>query len=156
MSSLFQIKRNLSSSCEWKVILKAYTAYVVPIAVYFSQTWLPSRNNLRKFEQVQLHATKWILNPNQNYWIGLVTIKLLQLGLFVEMHNLLLLISIIRRDYDVVINNIEEAVEETHQTERAEYRITKMRINKTNDNCLEEHNCSSNTFLELRGIMKKP
>ena len=35
---------------------------------------------------------------------------------------------------DVVINDIEKAVETTRQTERGEYRITKARINKTNDN----------------------
>ena len=46
MSALSQIKLKLSSSCDWKVSQKAYTGYVVPIAVYASQTWLPSRSNL--------------------------------------------------------------------------------------------------------------
>ena len=101
---------------------------------YASQTWLPSRSNLHEFEKVQHHATKWILNSNQSYRNGLVTLKLLPLSLYVEMRDLLLLLSIIRGDYGVVINDIEKAVETTRQTERGEYRITKARINKTNNN----------------------
>ena len=66
------------------------------------------------------------------------------------MHDLLLLLSIIRGDYDVVISDIEEVVETTRQTERGEHRTTKARINKTNDSFLEERNCSSTSFLELR------
>ena len=84
-----------------------------------------------------------------------MTLKLLILSLYVEMLDLLLLLSIIRGDHDVVINDIEEAVETTRQTERGEYQITKARINKTNNNFLEERNCSSTTFLELRMIMKR-
>ena len=50
------------------------------------------------------------------------------------MHDLLLLLSIIRGYYDVDINDVEETVETTRQTERSEYRTTNARINKTNDN----------------------
>ena len=60
-------------------------------------------------------------------------LKLLPLSLYVEMRDLLLLLSIIRGDYDVDINDIEEAVETTRQSERCEYRITKARI-YDNDN----------------------
>ena len=49
------------------------------------------------------------------------------------MHDLLLLLSFIRGDYDVGIDDFEEAVETTRQTERSEYRILKAGINKTND-----------------------
>ena len=60
-------------------------------------------------------------------------LSLYTLSLYVEVHDLLVLLSIIRGDYDVDINDIEEAVE-PRQTERGEYGITKARINKTNDN----------------------
>ena len=51
------------------------------------------------------------------------------------MHDLLLLLlSIIRGDFDVVINDLERAVETTRQTEWGEYRIIKASINKSNDN----------------------
>ena len=63
-----------------------------------------------------------------------MTLKLLILSLYVEMLDLLLLLSIIRGDHDVVINDIEEAVETTRQTERGECQITKAIINKTNNN----------------------
>ena len=65
MSALFQIKRNLSSSCDWKVKLNAYTGYVVPIAVYASQTWLPSRTNLHEFEKLhELELLESLSDPN--------------------------------------------------------------------------------------------
>ena len=92
MSALFQIKYNLSSSCDCKVKLNAYTGYV-PIAVYASQTWPPSRSNLHEFEKVQHHATKWILNSNQSYRNCLVTLNLLPLSFCVEMHDLLFIIN---------------------------------------------------------------
>ena len=53
MRALFETKRNLSSSCESKVKLNAHSGYIVPIAVYLSETWLPSRGNLHEFEKVQ-------------------------------------------------------------------------------------------------------
>ena len=102
------MKHNLSSSCDWKVNLNALTGYV-PIAVYASQTWLPNGSNLREFEKVQHHATKWILSSNQSYRNRLLALKLLLLSLFVEMHDLLLLLYIILGDHDGDINDIEEA-----------------------------------------------
>ena len=109
--------------------------------------------NLKKNQH---HATKWIVNSNQSDWNRLMTLKLLPLSLHEEMHDLLLLLSIIRGDYDVVISDIEEVVETTRQTERGEYRTMKARINKTNDNFLEERNCSSTNFPELSMIMERP
>ena len=113
--------------------LKAYTGYVVPIAVYAPQTSVPSKSNLHEFEKVQHHAMKWMLNSNQSYRYRLATLKLLPMSLYLEIDNVLLLLSIIRGDYGVVINDIEESVETTRQTERGEYQNPKARINKTND-----------------------
>ena len=84
MSALFQMKRNLSSSCDRKVKLNAYTGYVVPIAIYASQTRLPSRSNLHEFKKFQQHATNWILNSSQTYRKYLVVLKLLPLNLYVK------------------------------------------------------------------------
>ena len=85
-----------------------------------------------------------------------MTLKLLPLSLYVEMHDLLFLLSIFRGDYDVVINDIKEAVETARQTERGEYQITKRDLTKLSITFLEERNCSSITFLELRMIMERP
>ena len=84
---------------------------------------------------------KWILNSNQKYRSRLATLNLLPLSLRVEVQNCLLLLSIIWADNDVDIkiiryldNEDEEAVKTPRQTERVEYRVTKSRINKTNNN----------------------
>ena len=63
------------------------------------------------------------------------------------MHDLLLLLFLIRGNYDVDVNDFKKEVETTRQTERVEYRFTKARNNKPNNNFIEEQNCFSNTFL---------
>ena len=128
MSAPLQMKRKLSSPCDWKVKPYAYTVYVVPIAVNSSKTWLSSRSNLLGFENFQHLATKLIFNSNQSYRHCLVTLKLLPLSLYVKIHDIS---SLIRGDYGVDIDNIEEAGEITRQTERCGYRTTETRINKT-------------------------
>ena len=131
MSAPLQMKRKLSSPCDWKVKLYAYTVYVVPITVNSSKTWLSSRSNLLGFENVQHFATKLMFSSNQSYRHRLVTLKLLPLSFYVQMHDISLLLFIIRGDFGVDIDNIEEAGETTRLTERYGYRTTETRINKT-------------------------
>ena len=61
MGALFQIKRNLTSNCNWRIKLNAYAGHGVPIAVYASQTWLLNKKNLTEFRKTQHHAIKWII-----------------------------------------------------------------------------------------------
>ena len=71
------------------------------------------------------------------------------------MQNFLLLLFIIRWDYGVVINHIEKAVETTCQNglniDSHMRELTKLTIK-----FLEERNCSSTTFIELRMITERP
>ena len=74
---------------------------------------------------------KWILNQNQS---NRNRLNLLSLSLDVEMHNFLLLLSLIQENYELDINDIDDAVETTRQSERSENRVTKAGISRTNDN----------------------
>ena len=117
-----------------KVKLNAYTGYVVTITTYASQTWWPSKGNL-EFEKVQHYATKLILGSNINYRNRLVSLIVLPLSIYVEMHDLLFLLSMRNGDYD-----IEETLDyipslgNTRQNQRGEYRLYKSRLMKTDDN----------------------
>ena len=136
MSATFQTKLNLSSSCDWKVKLNIHTGYVETIIVYTSQTWLPCGSNVHEPERNPTPYNKMDtqLSSNQSCRNGIVTVKLFPPSLYVETHDHLHLLSLIRKHYDVDLSNKEEAVETSHQPERTENRITKARINKSNDN----------------------
>ena len=74
---------------------------VVPIAVYASQTWLPNKGNLTEFKSIQHHATKCIIGSDLSYRNRLIKLHTLPLSLYVEMHDLLMLLSIKTGEFDV-------------------------------------------------------
>ena len=81
--------------------MNAYTGYVVPVAVHASQTWLPNKRNLTDFEKIQYQATKWKIGSDLRYRNRLIKLHILQLNLHVEMHDLLMLLSIKTGEFDV-------------------------------------------------------
>ena len=60
------------------------------------------------------------LSSNQSYHNGIVTLKLFPPSFYVETHDILLLLSLIRNQYDVDLSDEEEAVETSRQPERSE------------------------------------
>ena len=134
MRSFFQIKRSLSSICNQATKLNAYIGYVVQVATHASQAWMPSRTNMLDLEKVQKLATKWILCSNESYKERLTNLKLLPLCLYIELHDLLYLLAIMRGDYDTTIDLQEKPPETTRQDTRGEFKIAKSRLQKTDDN----------------------
>ena len=78
---------------------------------------------------------------------------MLSLSLYLIVHYFLLLLTLIREDYDLDINDNEEPGTTTRESERTEYRITKQELTKLN---LGEQNCSPTTFVELQKVKEKP
>ena len=135
MGALFQIKRNLTSNCNWRIKLNAYTGYVVPIAVSASQTWLPNKENLTEFEKVEHHATKLIIGSDLSYRNRLIKLHILPLSLYVEMHDFLILLSIKTGEIEVESSIEKETIcDKTRQSNRGEFKLSKSRLNKTNEN----------------------
>ena len=64
-------------------------------------TWRPNMGNLQYFEKEQHYATKWILGSNIKYRNCLLSLGILPLSLYVEMHDLLFLFSMRNVDYDI-------------------------------------------------------
>ena len=135
MGALFQIKRNLTSNCNWRIKFNAYTGYVVPISVYASQSWLLNKGNLTEFEKIQHHATKWIIGSDLSYRNRLIKLHILPLSLYVEMHDLLMLSSINTGEFDVESSIENETIcDTTRQSNRGEFNLSKPRLKKTNEN----------------------
>ena len=134
MRAFFQVKRSLSTICNQDTKLNAYVGYVVQVATHASQAWMPSRTNMLDLEKVQKLATKWILCSNESYKERLTNLKLLPLCLYIELHDLLYLLAIMRGDYDTTVNLQENPPETTRQDTRGEFKIAKSRLQKTDDN----------------------
>ena len=135
MGAFFQIKRSLSQKCAIITKLNAYTGYVVPILTFASQTWLPNKTNFATVEKVQKLATRWILGPEKSYCERMKELKLLPLSLYMEMHDILMLLAMLNDNYDVVPNEtLPHAYDSTRQFQRGELPIAQTRLQKTVDN----------------------
>ena len=92
---------------------------------------------MEKFEKLQKRATSWILSGrNCTYKEKLIALKMLLLSLYVEMHDLLLLLSLLDNEFDVKVNFEYQDFEKTRQSARGELKIAKNRLRKTDENFL--------------------
>ena len=93
IGALFQIICNISDLISRITKLNAYLGYVVPIATYASQAWMPNKTNMQELERVQ----KLKLN---GFWVALnhttrlTKLKLLPLCMYIELHDLLYLLAL--------------------------------------------------------------
>ena len=62
---------------------------------------------MREIEKLQKIATKWILSGKQSYKQQLVTLNLLTLSLYIEMHDLLYLFALKQGKFDVELSNLD-------------------------------------------------
>ena len=155
IKAFYQIKRSLTNKCTIQTKLNAYTGYVVQIATNASQAWYPSRNNMDQLERVQKLATKWILCTNSHYKDRLAKLKLLPLSLYIEMHDILMLLALIENKYDVNLNKATYGTcETTRQSNRGEFQLTKTRLQKTDENFFRRtktlYNCLIRTCSEFK------
>ena len=134
-SAFFQIERNMSPISSTSTKMNCYSGYIVPILTYCSQAWLPNRTNMYKIEKVQIMATKWILgNSLQSYKERLISLKLLPLCHYVELHDLLLFLAITRNEFDIPTNFKTLKDEWTRQHCRGELKIENNRLVKSDEN----------------------
>ena len=95
------LKRNVSSRTSMETKLNAYKGYVVPVLTYASQVWNPWKTDLKSIEKIQHKATKWIWSGNDEYHQRLEKLKILPLSMYMEMHDVLYLLSILEGNYYV-------------------------------------------------------
>ena len=90
---------------------------------------------MKEIEKLQKIATKWILSKKQSYKLRLVTLNLLPLSLYIEMHYLLYPIALKKSKYDVELLNLDSIQESTsRQHSRGELQINKNRLVRSGEN----------------------
>ena len=136
--------------------LPAYAGYVFPIFTYCSQAWYASKTNLSKFESLQIKATKWIVNGQvSGFKERLLKLKLPPLSMYAQMQDLLLLISLDWKEYDVEIENMKRKNQSNNrQNSRGEFEIKNNRLAKA-DEKLRRSTQQANNHQHLLGIFHK-
>ena len=98
--AFFQNKKNLGLKTSQFLKLSAYCGYVMPILSYGSELLLLNNAATKMIESVR--ATAWILSDSKSsYKKRLETLKILPVSLYFEMHDLLLLSSIVTGKVDI-------------------------------------------------------
>ena len=132
--AFFNLKRNISCYANLETKLNAYVGYVVPVISYASQVWYPSKTEMREIERVQQKATTWILNYSIGYKERLRTLKILPLSMYIELHDILFLQSVMDGKYSVSENSIPISLRESTTRQCSEFELNKNRIIKTDEN----------------------
>ena len=75
---------------------------VTPVISYASPAWFANRTENKEIELVQRKATIWIMgNWDTNYEQRLTEMRLLQLSIYSEIHDLLMLASMLKGSYNI-------------------------------------------------------
>ena len=102
--AFYFLKRNISPLASKDTKLNAYVGYVIPVISYASPTWFANKTETKSIESIQRKATKWILNSScKSYKKRLIELKLLPLSYYFELHDLLMLVSILNGNYNLKI-----------------------------------------------------
>ena len=94
----------------------------------------PKQHKPMKSERVQAVVSRWILPSIQRYRERLLKLKLLPLSLHVEMHDLLLFLSLINSKYDIPITFEKACNDKTRQYCRGEYKLKQNKPLKSDEN----------------------
>ena len=140
--------------------MNCHAGYIVPILTYCSKAWLPNRTNMYKIENVQIMAAKWSLgNSLQSYKERFISLKLLPLCHYVDLHDLLLFLAITRKKFDILkfFKILED--ERTRQHCRGELKIENYRIVKSDENFFHRpkklYNVAKRIIQKLGGKVNK-
>ena len=74
------------------------------------------------------------MNEKQSYKQQLVTLILLPLSLYIEMHDLLYIIALKQVKYDVELSNLDNIQESTTRQHSRELQINKNRLLRSDEN----------------------
>ena len=104
LKALYFLKRNTLTFTKLSAKLNVYAGYVVPIVTYATRAWFANKTETKEIERVQKRATIWILNNWElNYKKRLGKLNLLSLSLYIQLHDLLLLIAFLSGNYNINI-----------------------------------------------------
>ena len=102
LNAFYLVKRNISRTASSSTKLAIYCGYIMPVLSYGSILYRANRGSLRTLESVQRKATHWIMgyNSDMRYKDRLSFLHLLPVTLYLELHEILFLHSILSQKYD--------------------------------------------------------
>ena len=160
LRALSSLKRNLSTNSILVVKVNAYTGYVLPILAYCSQAWYLNITAFKDSEKLKKIAVRWIFisSTGDDFKNELRKLKLLPLSMSFEVHDLLLFLKPLDRDYEVSTDNVIKITEmkTTAQAFCNELKITEMKHSKCNDNFFRHAAILRNVFLPFTKPLKLP
>ena len=119
-----QIKRNTSYLLTVTAKLNLYKSTLIPILIYGSNCYMPSKSDKRLFEKSQEKISKWVL-PNLNYCERLRSLSLLPLNYYIWLTDLLLLSKLVNNYY---VFNVSENIKIVQR--RSSFRFVLPEIKK--------------------------
>ena len=93
-----QIKRNTSYLLTVTAKLNLYKSTLIPILIYGSNCYMPSKSDMRLLQKSQEKVSKWIL-PILDYCERLRSLNLLPLNYYIVLTDLLLLSNLVNNYY---------------------------------------------------------
>ena len=104
LKAFYFLKRNTSTSTKLSGKLNAYAEYGLPIVTYENQAWFANKTETKEIERVQKKAASWILNNWElNYKKKPGKFDLLPLSVYIELHDLLILVAFLSGNYNINI-----------------------------------------------------
>ena len=97
------------------------------------QTWQSKQSKLCNTRESSKFGDSLDLGPEKSYYQRMKVLKLLPLSLYMEMHDILMLLAMLNDKYDVVLNEtLPHAYDSTRQFRRGELPLAQARLQKTN------------------------
>ena len=119
-----QIKRNTSNLMTVTAKLNLYKSTLIPILIYGSNGYMPSKSDMQPLARSQEKVSNWIL-PNLNYCERLRSLNLLPLNYYIVLTDLLLLSKMANNYYAF---NISEHIKTVQR--RSSFRFVLPEIKK--------------------------
>ena len=137
LKAFYFLKRNTPTSTKLSAKLNLYARYVVPIVTYATHAWFANKTETKDIERVQKKANSWILNNWElNYKKRLGKLNVLPLSLYIELHDLLLLIAFLSGNYNIniLINRNQNCDDQPNFRQFELININQTRTEKADEN----------------------
>ena len=103
--------------------------------MYASDVWYPSKFESKALARVQKTATKWIGSSWDDYKTRLTQLNILPISMYMQLHDLLFLLSVINGNYN--INSLTIINFKSTQTRKSkEFEVRKHKLRKCEKNFL--------------------
>ena len=115
--------------------LNAYKGYAVPNIPYACKVCHTNKGDIVLLQKLQKNATKWILGNSIDYKNRLLTLNVLPLAMYLELHSLLLYCKVADGEYNININQFfKYNIYERTRQGTYEVIVAKTRLRKSDEN----------------------